>query len=59
MAVGGGKPGITAKVRVITVTPNTVELQFKDDETKYFKVNDEFVAQFLPTPPDGAMGAGS
>jgi hypothetical protein len=60
MAVGGGKPGLTAKCTVINIVDNQVVLQFKDDllqrPSDYLEVGHEYVVQFLPTPPDNPMG---
>jgi hypothetical protein len=49
----GGKPGKTAKVVVLSVTVDTLTLGLKDQrDADYFKVGEEFVAQFMPTPDD-------
>jgi hypothetical protein len=58
MATGGGKPGITAKVKVVEVTATRVTFQFKDDDASYFEVGHGYVAQFQPTPPEHSGGDG-
>lgn len=44
----GGKPGITARIKIVAVNASDVTFTFVGDVTEYFKVGEEFMAKFVP-----------
>ena len=53
----GGKPGLTAKVKVATAAGAEVVFEFdKVSDVDYFEIGQEYIAHFMPTAEEKKDG---